>query len=43
MSGGCFERYVVNKYGSYDVPGSGYAHTHTYTHHTKIHAENLKD
>jgi hypothetical protein len=23
MGGGCFKGYVVNKYGSYDVPGSG--------------------
>jgi len=28
MSGGCFEGYVVNKCGSYDVPRSGYKYIH---------------
>ncbi len=28
MSGRCFERYVVNKCGSYDVPQNGYKYRH---------------
>jgi hypothetical protein len=28
MSGRCFERYVLNKCGSYDVPRSGYKYIH---------------
>jgi hypothetical protein len=28
MGGRCFEGYVVNRYGSYDVLGSGYKYIH---------------